>query len=137
MVTAERDQQNQLRDQLVQLANQHQQAHDYAGAVKELEKIRRVISNQVPQAPHETLLVLDATGGQNGLSQASGFTEAAGCTGIILAKLDGTAKGGILVAIARELSIPVPFIGVGESIEDLIPFSAEAFLDSLFVEGPI
>ena len=100
--------------------------------MKELEKIRRVISNQVPEAPHETLLVLDATGGQNGLSQASGFTEAAGCTGIILAKLDGTAKGGIVIPIHDEFELPVKYIGQGEQPADLALFNADQFVDALF-----
>jgi len=100
--------------------------------MKELEKIRRVISNQVPEAPHETLLVLDATGGQNGLSQARGFTEAAGCTGIILAKLDGTAKGGIVIPIHDEFELPVKYIGQGEQPADLALFNADQFVDALF-----
>ena len=100
--------------------------------MKELEKIRRVISNQVPEAPHETLLVLDATGGQNGLSQARGFTEAAGCTGIVLAKLDGTAKGGIVIPIHDEFELPVKYIGQGEQPADLALFNAEQFVDALF-----
>ncbi len=86
----------------------------------------------IPDAPHEVLLVLDATTGQNGLEQARKFTEASGVTGIVLTKLDGTAKGGVVVAIARELGLPIRFIGVGEKIDDLLPFDPERFIDSLF-----
>lgn len=98
----------------------------------ELEKMRRTASRVVPDAPHEVLLVLDATTGQNGLEQARKFTEASGVTGIVLTKLDGTAKGGVVVAIARELALPIRFIGVGEKIDDLLPFDPERFIDSLF-----
>jgi fused signal recognition particle receptor len=86
----------------------------------------------IPDSPHEVLLVLDATTGQNGLEQARKFTETSGVTGIVLTKLDGTAKGGVIVAIARELALPIRFIGVGEKVEDLLPFDPEAFIDSLF-----
>ncbi len=99
----------------------------------ELEKMRRTASRIIPDAPHEVLLVLDATTGQNGLEQARKFTESSGVTGIVLTKLDGTAKGGIVVAIARELSLPIRFIGVGEKIDDLLPFDPERFIDSLFL----
>jgi len=92
----------------------------------------RTAGRVVPGAPHEVLLVLDATTGQNGLEQARKFTETSGVTGIVLTKLDGTAKGGIVVAIARELSLPIRFIGVGEKVDDLLPFDAERFIDSLF-----
>jgi len=98
----------------------------------ELEKMRRTAARVIPDAPHEVLLVLDATTGQNGLEQARKFTEASGVTGIVLTKLDGTAKGGVIVAIARELALPIRFIGVGEKVEDLLPFDPEAFIDSLF-----
>lgn len=98
----------------------------------ELEKMRRTASRVIPGAPHEVLLVLDATTGQNGLEQARKFTESSGVTGIVLTKLDGTAKGGVVVAIARELGLPIRFIGVGEKIDDLLPFDAERFIDSLF-----
>jgi fused signal recognition particle receptor len=98
----------------------------------ELEKMRRTASRVIPDAPHEVLLVLDATTGQNGLEQARKFTEASGVTGIVLTKLDGTAKGGVVVAIARELGLPIRFIGVGEKIDDLLPFDPERFIDSLF-----
>ncbi len=98
----------------------------------ELEKMRRTASRVIPDAPHEVLLVLDATTGQNGLEQARKFTESSGVTGIVLTKLDGTAKGGVVIAIARELGLPIRFIGVGEKIDDLLPFDPERFIDSLF-----
>ena len=98
----------------------------------ELEKMRRTASRVIPDAPHEVLLVLDATTGQNGLEQARKFTETSGVTGIVLTKLDGTAKGGVVVAIARELGLPIRFIGVGEKMDDLLPFDPERFIDSLF-----
>jgi fused signal recognition particle receptor len=98
----------------------------------ELEKMRRTASRVIPDAPHEVLLVLDATTGQNGLEQARKFTETSGVTGIVLTKLDGTAKGGVVVAIARELALPIRFIGVGEKVDDLLPFDPERFIDSLF-----
>ena len=103
-----------------------------ANLMLELEKMRRTATRVIPDAPHETLLVLDATTGQNGLEQARRFTESSGVTGIVLTKLDGTAKGGVVVAIARELNLPIRYIGVGEQAADLLPFQAEAFLDSLF-----
>ena len=86
----------------------------------------------VPGAPHEVLLVLDATTGQNGLEQARKFTESSGVTGIVLTKLDGTAKGGVVVAIARELNLPIRYVGVGEKVDDLLPFEPEEFIQSLF-----
>jgi fused signal recognition particle receptor len=98
----------------------------------ELEKMSRTADRVIPGAPHEVLLVLDATTGQNGLEQARKFTETSGVTGIVLTKLDGTAKGGVIVAIALELALPIRFIGVGEKVEDLLPFDPEAFIDSLF-----
>ena len=98
----------------------------------ELEKMRRTASRVIPDAPHEVLLVLDATTGQNGLEQARKFTECSGVTGIVLTKLDGTAKGGVVVAIARELRLPIRYIGVGEQAGDLLPFEAESFIASLF-----
>ena len=102
--------------------------------MQELGKIRRVIAKQIPDAPHETLLVIDATAGQNALSQAKGFKEAAACTGIVLAKLDGSARGGVIVPVAEQFGLPVKFVGVGESADDLEPFSPEAFLAAL-LEG--
>jgi fused signal recognition particle receptor len=98
----------------------------------ELEKMRRTATRIIPDAPHEVLLVLDATTGQNGLEQARKFTESSGVTGIVLTKLDGTAKGGVIVAIARELGLPIRFIGVGEKVDDLLPFDPDKFIDSLF-----
>ena len=103
--------------------------------MQELGKIRRVISKQIEDAPHEVLLVLDATAGQNGISQAKGFSEAAGCTGIVLAKLDGTAKGGVVVPIRQQFELPVKYIGVGEQAEDLALFNADEFVDALFSSG--
>jgi fused signal recognition particle receptor len=105
--------------------------HTKSGLMDELEKMRRTASRLIPDAPHEVLLVMDATTGQNGLQQARLFTQSAGVTGIVLTKLDGTAKGGIAVAIARELDLPVRFVGVGEKMDDLLEFSAEAFVDGL------
>lgn len=100
----------------------------------ELTKIRDSIAKPTPGAPHETLLVLDATTGQNGISQAAKFVEVAGCTGIVLAKLDGTAKGGVVVAIRQELNLPVKYIGVGEKHEDLAIFRPDDFVDALFAD---
>jgi fused signal recognition particle receptor len=98
----------------------------------ELEKIRRVMRKIIPEAPHESLLVLDATTGQNGLSQAKSFSSAIGCTGLILAKLDGTARGGVVVAIRQEMGFPVKYIGVGEQIDDLELFDPDSFVEALF-----
>ena len=106
--------------------------HTKSNLMKELEKMRRVAGKVVAGAPHETLLVVDATTGQNGLGQAREFMKATGITGLIVTKLDGTAKGGILFSISEELNIPVRFIGIGEGIDDLIEFSPENFIDSLF-----
>ena len=97
----------------------------------ELEKMRRTAQRLIPDAPHEVLLVMDATTGQNGLQQARLFTQSAGVTGIVLTKLDGTAKGGIAVAIARELNLPVRFVGIGEKMDDLLEFDAPTFAQSL------
>src|SRR5437764_7484845 len=105
--------------------------HPKTNLMAELEKMRRTAQRIIPGAPHETLLVMDATTGQNGLQQARLFTQSAGVTGIALTKLDGTAKGGIAVAIARELNLPVRFVGVGEKMDDLLEFDAQAFVDSL------
>jgi len=99
--------------------------------MEELKKIRRVAAKHDASAPHEVILVLDATTGQNGLAQARYFTEAVGVTGIFLAKLDGTAKGGIVLAICDELKIPIQFVGTGEKLEDMAPFDAEAFVEAL------
>ncbi len=100
--------------------------------MQELTKIHRVIAKKIPGAPHESLLVLDATTGQNGISQAKNFSEATQCTGLVLAKLDGTAKGGVAVAIRQQMGIPVKYVGVGEGIDDLQVFSPENFVDALF-----
>lgn len=108
--------------------------HTKSNLMAELEKMRRTAGRLVPGAPHEVLLVLDATTGQNGLEQARRFTETSGVTGIVLTKLDGTAKGGIVVAIARELNLPLRYVGVGEKADDLLPFDAEKFVASLFAE---
>jgi fused signal recognition particle receptor len=106
--------------------------HTKTSLMAELEKMRRTAQRIIPGAPHETLLVMDATTGQNGLQQARLFTESAGVTGIVLTKLDGTAKGGVVVAISRELGLPVRFVGVGEKASDLLPFDPKEFVDSLF-----
>ncbi len=106
--------------------------HTKANLMAELEKMTRTANRVVPGAPHEVLLVLDAVTGQNGLEQARQFTQASGVTGIVLTKLDGTAKGGIVVAISRELNLPIRYIGVGEKIDDLLPFEADRFVASLF-----
>jgi fused signal recognition particle receptor len=105
--------------------------HTKSDLMKELDKMRRTAEKLIPGAPHQTLLVMDATTGQNGLTQARLFTEAAHVTGIVLTKLDGTAKGGIVLAIATELKLPVVYAGIGEKLEDIIPFDSAAFVDSL------
>jgi fused signal recognition particle receptor len=106
--------------------------HTKSNLMAELEKMRRTAERLVPGAPHEVLLVIDATTGQNGLEQARKFTETSGVTGIVLTKLDGTAKGGVVIPIARELNLPIRYIGVGEKQEDLLPFEADKFVASLF-----
>ena len=106
--------------------------HTKSNLMDELSKMRRTAQRIIPGAPHETLLVMDATTGQNGLQQARLFTESAGVTGVVLTKLDGTAKGGIVVAISRELGLPVRYVGVGEKQGDLLPFDPKGFVDSLF-----
>ena len=108
--------------------------HTRTNLMNELDKIRRVASREVDGAPHEVLLVLDATVGQNGLAQAREFTNVAGVTGIVLTKLDGTAKGGIAVAIAHDLKLPIRYVGVGEGVDDLLPFSAREYVDAIFQE---
>ena len=102
--------------------------------MQELAKIRRVVAKLVPEAPHEVLLVIDATAGQNALSQAKGFREAAGCTGIVLSKLDGSARGGVIVPVTEQVGLPVKFVGLGEGADDLEPFSPERFVAAL-LEG--
>ena len=108
--------------------------HTRVNLMNELEKIRRVVAREVEGAPHEVLLVLDATVGQNGVTQAREFMGVAGVNGIVLTKLDGTAKGGVAVAIAHDLKLPIRYVGVGEGIDDLLPFSAKDYVDALFEE---
>jgi fused signal recognition particle receptor len=106
--------------------------HTKSNLMAELDKMKRTAAKVIPGAPHDVLLVLDATTGQNGLAQAREFTSTVAVTGIILTKLDGTAKGGIVVAIARELGLPIRFVGTGEQINDMVPFDAETYANSLF-----
>ena len=106
--------------------------HNKAYLMEELSKISRVIKKLMPDAPHEILLVLDGTTGSNALVQAREFHDALGVTGLVVTKLDGTAKGGIVVAIARELNLPIRFVGTGEKIDDLVPFDAQTYVNSLF-----
>ena len=106
--------------------------HNKTNLMAELEKMRRTIARVIPEAPHQVLLVIEATTGQNGLEQARKFTETSAVTGIILTKLDGTAKGGVVVAISRELNLPIRYVGVGEQIDDLLPFDPAQFVASLF-----
>jgi fused signal recognition particle receptor len=108
--------------------------HTQTHLMRELEKIHRVVSKQMEGAPHEVLLVLDATNGQNAIAQAENFKKTVHCTGIILAKLDGTAKGGAIFGIKRKLALPVKFIGVGEKLDDLEPFDPDAYVEALFAE---
>ena len=111
--------------------------HTKGNLMQELEKMRRVAGKQIPGAPHEVLLVIDATTGQNGLSQAREFMKFTGITGLVITKLDGTAKGGIVFGISQELGIPVRYIGIGESLEDLLEFSPKIFVESLFNEASL
>ena len=120
------------RDVDVVLCDTAGRLHNKQNLMNELAKLRKIIDRELPEAGRETLLVLDATTGQNGLIQARSFKETAGLTGIVLTKLDGTAKGGIVVAIAQELQVPVKFVGVGEGIDDLKPFDPEEFVNDLF-----
>ena len=120
------------RDVDVVLCDTAGRLHNKQNLMNELAKLRKIIDRELPEAGRETLLVLDATTGQNGLIQARSFKETAGLTGIVLPKLDGTAKGGIVIAIARELGVPVKFVGVGEGIDDLKPFDPEEFVNDLF-----
>jgi len=117
------------------LADTAGRLHTKYNLMQELQKVRRVATKAVPGAPHEVWLVLDATTGQNALPQAREFHQAVGVTGLILTKLDGTAKGGAVFAIARELGLPVRFVGVGEGLEDLLPFDADAFVEELFEDA--
>tara|TARA_B100000809_G_scaffold266109_1_gene327377 strand:+ start:3075 stop:4010 length:936 start_codon:yes stop_codon:yes gene_type:complete len=111
--------------------------HTRSDLMDELGKIRRVVAREIPGAPHEVLMVLDATVGQNGVVQARQFLEVAGVTGIILTKLDGTAKGGVAIAIAGELGLPIRYVGVGEGITDLLPFTPETYVEALFGQPAI
>jgi fused signal recognition particle receptor len=106
--------------------------HTQQHLMRELEKVRQVIARKIPGAPHEALLVLDSTNGQNAIRQAEVFTGAIGCTGVILTKLDGTAKGGVVVAVKQAMDLPIKFVGVGEAIDDLQPFDPDAFVESMF-----
>jgi fused signal recognition particle receptor len=106
--------------------------HTKENLMAELEKMRRTTQKVVPDGPHEVLLVIDATTGQNGLEQARKFTESSGVTGIVLTKLDGTAKGGVVVSITRELGLPIRYVGVGEKVDDLLPFDPESYVNSIF-----
>jgi fused signal recognition particle receptor len=108
--------------------------HTRVNLMHELDKIRRIAGREIPGAPHDVLLVLDATVGQNGVTQAREFTNVAGVNGIVLTKLDGTAKGGVAVAIAHDLKLPIRFVGTGETIDDLVPFSTTEYVDALFEE---
>jgi len=108
--------------------------HTRTNLMNELDKIRRVAGREITGAPHEVLLILDATVGQNGIAQAREFTNVAGVTGIVLTKLDGTAKGGVAVAIAHDLKLPIRYVGVGEGVDDLLPFSAQDYVDAIFQE---
>ena len=108
--------------------------HTRANLMAELDKIRRVVRKEIATAPHEVLLVLDATVGQNGLVQAREFMAASGATGIVLTKLDGTAKGGVAVAIAHDLKLPIRFVGIGEGLDDLVPFEPKAYVEALFTD---
>ncbi len=120
------------RDANVVLVDTAGRLHTKLNLMEEMKKISRVLSRLDPEAPHETLLILDATTGQNGLAQARSFTEAMGCTGVFLSKLDGTARGGIVIAIVQELGVPVLFIGTGEAVEDMAPFDPGEFVEELF-----
>ncbi len=120
------------RDADVVLIDTAGRLHNKSHLMQELSKVRRVIEKELPGAPHETLLVLDGTTGQNGVSQAAAFLEAVKVTGMIVTKLDGTAKGGVILSIMRQFDIPVKFIGVGEAADDLIPFDPAAYVDTLF-----
>jgi fused signal recognition particle receptor len=123
---------SQARDATMVIIDTAGRLHTKYNLMKELEKVRGIAGKQVHQAPHETLLVLDATTGQNALSQARHFKESVAVTGVMLAKLDGTAKGGVVFGIARELGVPVRFVGTGEKIDDLAEFDPQVFVDSLF-----
>ena len=116
----------------VAIADTAGRLHTKTDLMQELQKVRRVVAKASPGAPHETWLVIDATSGQNAIAQAQIFTEAMQVTGIVLTKLDGTAKGGVILGIADQLKIPVRFVGIGEQVEDLRPFDPEEFVEALF-----
>ena len=120
------------REMDVLLADTAGRLHNKDHLMEELKKIKRVIAKADPQAPHEVMLVLDASIGQNAINQVKEFHEAIGVTALIITKLDGTAKGGVIFAIAEQFGIPIAYIGVGEGMEDLQPFNAQAFVDALF-----
>ncbi len=130
--TAERAVQNQVDVAIIDTAGRLQ---TQSNLMQELTRIRRVMGKVIPDAPHEVILVLDATAGQNGISQARGFSEAAGCTGIFLAKLDGTAKGGVAIPIRKEFDLPVKYIGLGERADDVELFNVDWYVKALFDEG--
>ncbi len=123
-----------VRQRDVVLVDTAGRLHTRTNLMNELDKIRRVAARAQEGAPHEVLLVLDATVGQNGLQQAREFTSVAGVTGVVLTKLDGTAKGGVAVAIAHDLKLPIRYVGVGEGVDDLLPFSARDYVDAIFTE---
>jgi len=120
------------RDAAVVIIDTAGRLHNKSHLMQELSKVRRVIEKELPGAPHETLLVLDGTTGQNGVSQAAAFLESVKVSGMVVTKLDGTAKGGVILSIMRQFDIPVKFIGVGEGVDDLIPFDPAAYVDTLF-----
>ena len=122
------------RDKDVVIVDTAGRMHTKRNLMEELKKMSRIAGRELPGAPHDVYLVLDATTGQNALSQARQFVESVGVTGIIVTKLDGTAKGGIVAGIVKELKVPISYIGTGEQIEDLLPFEPEAFVESLFGE---
>jgi fused signal recognition particle receptor len=124
----------QARNIDVLIADTAGRLHTQTGLMDELEKIKRVMAKLDPDAPHETLLVLDAGTGQNALTQASNFRDTVGVSGIILTKLDGTAKGGMIFSVAQQLQTPIRYIGVGESVDDLRPFDNEEFVDALLAD---
>jgi fused signal recognition particle receptor len=124
----------QARNIDILIADTAGRLHTQNNLMDELEKIKRVMSKLDPDAPHETILVLDAVTGQNALTQASSFKDAIGVSGVILTKLDGTAKGGMIFSVAEQLKLPIRYIGVGESVEDLRPFNSHEFVDALLSE---
>jgi fused signal recognition particle receptor len=124
------------RDVDVVLVDTAGRLHTRTNLMEELRKVRRVLERELPGAPHETLLVVDATTGQNAVAQARTFAEAVGVTGVVLTKLDGTARGGVAIAVCREIGVPLRYVGLGEGVDDLRPFDARQFAAALFEEGP-